>query len=321
MVFLARLAFVLCVCCLATVEVDAQSVATSTDSTHFDLRDVTCAEAEKFESRDRTFAGRLVEGAKVRPRQVDTTKGVLLFPVLLEGDEVWALVDSRSSGTLMSIAFAEAHGMEVQCASRRTKTSFADLPVGFVEEVQLEIPHQFAISAAFDAVDLSGMSEALGRDIAIVIGADLLRSFAFVYDGRRELIVFRGSGGITPRWADTIVYDLEGDTFAAEVEGRLLRLGVDLGSNSELLLARVIANEILGGRESYITRSVDASGSVARLKTYSSVSFRHDSFETTLTAKSIEQVLGGFDGLIGFPLFEGKQVLFDFGANQIVVAD
>jgi len=253
---------------------------------------------------------------------IDDALGVVFFTVEINGQKTTALLDTGADGTAIDLELAKQLGLEIRDTGTTAKTAFGSIPNKSVEALDLEVPGQFSLTGSIGAKDLSGFSRAIGRDVGVVIGFDLLRSMSFLLDSKRKRIVFIQSGAISPRNKANIRLPIEGNVLDGEISGQPVRLKVDLGSNSDVLVLEKSWADVLGERPTKeLGTSYDATGKKTSLTGIEDVELAIGPIVATIDVQRIPYEEESVDALLGYPIFKERVTVFDYPAGHITIIE
>ncbi len=255
---------------------------------------------------------------EIKYSNFDDQNGVILFEANLEGRDVLALLDTGSDYSLVSTSLIEELGISPQDVAESIRTTNSAQLSRRVPNLRFEHIDQYSMTRDFYTFDLSGMSQALGRRVDVVIGYDLLSQLSFVLDGKSKRILVLPSGLITPTDDRFAVIRLNGGVFEGSLNGRNTRFAVDLGSNSEISVYEP-AWERLFGNQHMVSRGriTDASGVTRAGEGIEGVQLSAFGASATVFVTKKPRENGNFDALVGYPLFHGRVTIFDYPRNVI----
>jgi hypothetical protein len=262
----------------------------------------------------------LQEQGKIKSAIFDDTKGIVLLRAILNEREVWAVLDTGSEATLIDIQFAEAAGLKVVGKGGGIETGKNTLARSIVHGVKLKIPGQFEIPADFNGVDLSGLAGALGIDVKVVLGRDVLNALSFYLDTKLKRIVFVPSRSMKVKDEQVIRILMTDGLLKGEINGIKATLAIDLGATGALQIQRGVWDRYIGNDVALgeIT-STDLTG-----KTYDSIFTQGVSIDlgplhSSFSAKQIPDLNPEFDAYLGYGFFQGHRILFDYAADEILI--
>ncbi len=251
----------------------------------------------------------------------DDSEGVITFQMLLNGREVWALLDTGSQATFVDVGFARELNLRVEEMSSKIRTRKRELPRSKIEGVELEVVGQFVVpSAILNGTDLSGISQALGKDIKIILGRELINAFAFYLDTRAKRIVFLPSGAMKLRDEQVTRLPMADGLLEGAINGVPALFSVDLGATGALQIRRgvwdrYISNDALLG----VVPSTDLSGESFDSIFTQGVTIDIGPLRSRFAAKQVRDLHDNFEGYIGYRYFSGRRVLFDYPAGEVLI--
>lgn len=250
----------------------------------------------------------------------DDEKGVITFKVVINGREVWALLDTGTTGTLVDTGLALELGLETVDLEEIVQAATGKLKRKKALGTELSVPGQFEATADFNATDLSGVSRALQKDIGILIGRDILNSIAFYLDTRKNRVLFIPSGALKYKKETAISINLDKGLFKGKINGNDANIGVDLGARGFLNISKEVwKNYIDKDTETFTTKTIDATGNSYNSIYVKNAELMIGKISGKIAAKRSIIPTKGIDAYIGYQFFKGQLVLFDYMADEIVI--
>jgi hypothetical protein len=254
--------------------------------------------------------------AEWQPLRFEAVHGVILVQATLNGRPATLLVDNGSARTLVDRAAAAQTGLRLSARPGGLQTGTARMATQLAEGLALDIPHVLAIHGSLPAADLSGMSAALGRPIAGVLGGDVLNRLAVLIRPAESTIGLVASGGVNPSAKAPRIPVLAGRVTAV-VDGHPVRLAIDLGFNGAVRLTDAVWATLPGA--AVASDRTDATG--AR----SATQVKRASFalgNVTTPAVPVDSGFAGadgVDGLLGFGFFSHAVTAIDATRGWLVI--
>ena len=257
------------------------------------------------------------------PAPYETVHGLILIRLGLLGKPVWALLDTGSTKSIVDLSFAEGAGLTVGPPEGSIALPSGEAPLRFVSGVRFIIPRQLGVTEAeFAALDLEGVSKTMGRKIDFVLGRDVLSRFAFTVDPVTQTLSFGKPGESAPPAGATAIPLVDQSRLEVTVAGKPIRVALDTGSTSTLVLNPQAWGRI-GPTGAALTtgRSGDGSGTVmlVRRAEVSEVSLggitRRDA---QVNVQPWPAALG--EGALGMGFLAGFPMMIDITAGKLWLA-
>ncbi|MES2097182.1 MAG: hypothetical protein V4459_10535 [Pseudomonadota bacterium] len=268
---------------------------------------------------EQTLAVRLVQGEGWAPLPYEPVKGVILLQAEILGQQGTVLLDNGTDRTLVDVHFAQRAGISLVDSRIGANTGLTRLSVLLAKGVTLTLPHTLTAQGEMPAIDLAPMSAALGRPIAAVIGGDLLdRVAVMVRPGKRQVAIV-GSGGITPGAGAIVIPVAKGNQVEAEINGRLVHLKIDLGSNGAVRLTDAAFDRV--NAAAVVSSGGSRTGADGIMRTTRAI--RADVRVGAVSAKNVSIDSGyaqsGADGLLGNGFLSHADMILDLQKGQLVL--
>lgn len=276
-------------------------------------------QSNKPELRNFTFEF-LQKNGEITSSVFNDDRGVIVFRVLVNGREVWALLDTGTGATLIDTRLARELGLETVRMGTPARTRTGTLERSKIVGVELLVPGQFRFPADFNGVDLSGASKALDKEIGVVIGRDILNAVSFYVDTAAKRIVFLPSKAMKFQEGQITRLTLKDGLLQGTINGIAANMEIDLGANGQLDIPQTKWDRyIQGDLELGINRKVDATGE-ARTDIYASnVELRLGSIIVQTRTSRVPELRDGIDAYVGYGFFNGRKVMFDYAASEVLV--
>lgn len=251
-----------------------------------------------------------------QPLSFEILRGVILIQATLNGRPATLLVDNGSARTLVDRAAAAQAGLRLSARSGSLQIGSARMTTHLAEGLALDMPHVLAIHGSLPAADLSGMSAALGRPIAGVLGGDVLDRLAVLIRPTEKTIGLVASGGVNPPTNAPRVPVVAGRVTAI-VGNHLVRLAIDLGFNGAVRLTDGAWAALPGA--AVASDRTDATG-VGHATQVKRATFALGNVTTPdLPVDSGFPDLEGVDGLLGYGFFSHAVTAIDVTRGWLVV--
>lgn len=243
----------------------------------------------------------------------------IFFRANVAGEDVWAMLDTGASQTLIDIEFARAAGLSFGSEEKAVRTSRVDLPTWRVFDVPILIPGQFeADHPRLAAVDMTAASQGTGRKIEFVLGEDFLRVLVVLVDPSKRTLQFAPSGSFKAP-SRAIMVMLENGSVQTEIAigGEKALVTIDTGFNGALSLspfawARIVPKDVAIG--SGMRRG--AGGRTYATKTARLPEIRIGALRITDVLVDESPAPSG-DGLLGMGILGRFRLALDIGMNKL----
>ena len=171
------------------------------------------------------------------PVSFELIHNVLVFRADLNGEPVWAILDNAMDSSLIDRKFASDHKIMIGAPLSPLVTPTGSVERRRADDVRVKISGQVEFTAPFSVVDLEFLKLATGRPIAMVLGKEYFANLVFVILPSKKTFEVAPSGSM--RLPPAIPFAALEDarpTLEIDVDGRKLKVLVDLGANSQLIL-------------------------------------------------------------------------------------
>lgn len=240
----------------------------------------------------------------------------MLVQATLNGRPATLLVDNGSARTLVDQTAAAQAGIRLFARTGGLQAGRARMATQLAQGVALDMPHVLAVDGSMPAADLSGMSAALGRPIAGILGGDVLGRLAVLIRPTEQTIGLVATGGVNPP-AKTPRIPIADGLVTAMIGGHPVRLAIDLGFGGVVRLTDSAWAALPG--TAVASDSIDATGarSATRAKQASFALGNVDA--PAVPVDSGYPGLDGADGLLGFGFFSHTVTAIDATRGWLVV--
>lgn len=217
-------------------------------------------------------------------------KELILLPAVIAGQKVEFLFDTGFSESLIDTGVARDRGIQLTKSLTSLQTGLSVMPTALAR-AHINIGGKLDIEGQFRAADLGPLSRALGTPVAGVLGADALAPFVVVVNPQQGWIAMGFPGKVNinaslkvdkkpestqdvttllPKVAlNSIPFGPDLVT-KAKINGRLVNLAIDYGSNGAVSLQETIWQQVIPpasrtGRTNDTTRAdgLKSSGEIA----------------------------------------------------------
>lgn len=292
---------------VACVAFAAQAIAFNTSQT-------SITQEENRADRDQGII-RFIHGSAVRPYPFENHASLIFLKGEIDGKSVNILLDNGSTSTILSEDAAQRLDIETFATNDTIETSLGQLQKRKTGLVELKVPTQFQILSSFSVVDFSEVSRALGRDIDLILGNNILGQIGYLVDPTYESLIFAKSGGlrIDAGLDEMITTELSEGRFDAKINGSPARLLIDLGSNYELTVFEHSWAKFFAGRdaEAQASKTMDAGGNIASVPFLTGINLKVSDFSTSVVATQGKDSDASSDGHVGTKFFRNSVVIID----------
>lgn len=256
-----------------------------------------------------------------QPISIDTSRGVVFFRVEMGERSVWALLDNGADDSVIDVDLARELGLDVGGRRGRIRTTHSSTRKRLVRGASVTAPGQFTFSGELDGANLGPASTAVGREIGVIIGMDILADIACLIDAPDREIQCARSGDLSVDGRPVIArFRQDNGLIAATINRRPARLELDLGSNRGVTIYRKSWRKFFAGtREVPMGRTFDMSGRMVASTGVRGVPVSLPPYEMLIDIQKTGFEADKGDGHLGFELFADKTTLFDFGAGAITI--
>lgn len=293
---------------LAAQAINAMASERSTaNDNKADDRSVTISALEDFEDRQPTY--------------FDSSLGVIIFDASVNGNDTIGILDTGSTSTFVNTHAATRWGLTFSEIEKKGEAIGGQFDVARLDDVvSIDFKGQIRAEAEFLAVDLSSASEAIGREIGVVIGMDVLSNLAFFIDKQYSRILFGSAETLTTNAPSAIALSLEGQYFNALINGKSAKFIFDTGSNfpASVVSKRwetYFPNADLTNFASSVSLIGDQSSS--RGVENASVKFAGITMNTGVKIQDIDNV--EHEAALGYPSLELGIFLFNYPKETIYI--
>ena len=192
----------------------------------------------------------------------------------MEGREVWAVLDNGAERTVIDAGFANAAGLHVGLPVDQMRLATGGATkTGRVANVHIVLTGQGSIEATLASADLTYLSKVTGRPISLVLGKEVLLSFALVVLPSKKTFEFWPSSTLTlppeaprlmiPPTAAPVILDNGIPQVRVSLGGKPALLAVDLGDSHVVSLDQSAWHRL--GLDGFATIGGTAAGADGRV--------------------------------------------------------
>ncbi|WP_299196485.1 retropepsin-like aspartic protease [uncultured Erythrobacter sp.] len=251
---------------------------------------------------------------------VDLSKGVVFFKALVNGQEVWILLDNGAANTVIDTSLAEAVGSDLTVLQNGIRAPSGQLETRVARQINLNIPTQIEFTADLYAVDFEPISARIGRRIGLVLGNDVLSNLTYVVDPQFSRVLFVPSGTMNLSGGNIQNLTMVNGVIDTLVDGKPARLKLDLGSNHQLTIFEHSWENFFSDNVGVErTMSADATGNVRASEVRQNTRLDVGRFSAIVRTTRLDHPDDSIDGHIGFPYFLDKLVVVDEAAGKLTI--
>jgi len=272
--------------------------------------------AHRTAEPDLRFAG----AAQRRSLPYETSRGLIFVRGNVAGREVWVLIDTGASRTIVDAGLARAAGLATEAATASLATPSGPLAAQRVRNLRLGFPGRMdaRLPLALSA-DLGPVSAMLGRRVEAVLGWDILARVAMLVDPAGATLEFGESGMLSPPAGAASVPLSTRGRIPVRVGKENVSLLVDLGSNHNVGLCADAWARL--APEGAATRPIEVGHGQGRREARRAgvlpqVIMGHATFRNVSTAIEPGRPEEG-DGHVGLGLLSGLVFMLDAGAGRM----
>lgn len=269
------------------------------------------------------FKAGLVRPEVKRPAPYETVAGLILVRANISGKEGWAMLDTGSARSVIDLATAQARGLSVGPPQGSMATPSGDQPFRLVSGGTFVIDKQVGVfEADLVALDLTAPSTNMGRKIEFILGLDVLSRFTVTIDPASRTLAFGRSGETAPPAGASAIPLIDQWKLDVSVAGQPIRVGLDTGSTSTLVLNPEAWGRI-GPKDAALAsgRVSDVSGTqmLARIAEVSEVSVGGFSRrDARVNVQPWPAAMG--EGALGMGFLAGHPMMIDMPAGKLWIA-
>jgi hypothetical protein len=246
------------------------------------------------------------------PTPIELVRGGVFFQANVNGRTVWAVLDNGADRTAIDRGLVRELGLVDRPGSNDASTPMGPLKSTLVDGVSVEVPRQIAFRDTLVGLDLSSLSDKIGRRIGLVLGNEILANLAYYIDTKNMKLYLRQSGKIIPNKAVTRTPIVQGRLVDVRINGSPYRLEIDLGFNGTVSLSdrawrRVVAPNNLAGS----SRTFDAGGRENATMLSQPVRFDMAGITAMVPVSTQYADRFGADRFVGMGLFRHFNTLID----------
>jgi hypothetical protein len=247
------------------------------------------------------------------PTNIELLQGHVFFQAKVNGQTVWALLDNGLDRTVIAASLAR----ELRLSSNPGFAGTVVTPRGKLETtlipgVSVDIPGQLSFKDDLLSVDLSTISDKIGRQIGLVLGAEVLSNSSYYIDTKNMRLYIRPSGKITLNKVVPRVPLDQGALVDVRINDLPLRLLIDLGFSGTVQLSdRAWRRVVPPGSVTSSGTGYDAGGRESAVTLSPPLRFQMGEIAATMPISTQRDDIPGADGWIGMGFFRHFNTLID----------
>lgn len=281
-------------------------------------------EASQFRSDvNAKVKGRMLPKEQRAPVAYESPNGGLFFRANIAGREVWAMLDTGATYSLMDIELARSAGLSIGTPEKSVETPSGEVTMQLVSDVPILIPGQFQVHyPRLAGVDLTPVSNDAGREIDFILGQEFLRPLVIIVDPTKRMFFLAPSGSFrAPRGA--IEVDLQSETepqieLTIHNEKALVTLGTGLYDQLALApaaWARILPDGVSVGADK--TSANDAEGQPVAKRSAMLPEVQIGSLRLTNVQVTKSSIPGEVDGILGMGILGKFRFALDISKAKL----
>ncbi|MFT4252989.1 MAG: pepsin/retropepsin-like aspartic protease family protein [Caulobacter sp.] len=169
----------------------------------------------------------------------ELVNGYVVFKAKAAGQEVWALLDTGVTNSLIDTTLAKTAGLPIETLPGEIRTSTGvKVPKRIARNASFTVENQLSVQAdAFGAMDLTAVSAMVGRKIGFVMGFDMIAISTLQLDPAAKTLDLRPGGSLRPQ-TGTVPVKVVDRQFWIEIQvgDKPVQVYLDTGSSVPLSL-------------------------------------------------------------------------------------
>jgi predicted aspartyl protease len=283
----------------------------------------TAAQTSVPQSDEPKFALRAVPKEQRAPVVYESAAGAIAFKANIAGREVWAMLDTGATNSIMDIELARMANLAVGPQEKPVRTPRGELMMQRVSDVPILIPGQFeTLYPGLAAVELGAVSKLAGRKIEFILGRDFLRSLVLLVDPGKRTFQLAPSGSFkAPPAAAMSLHHPTTPQIEVVIGSEKLVVSMDTGFNGQLNLTPAAWERIVPKGAATGTRfTTGADGKTHVKKTVLLPEIAIGSLRMTDVEVGESPVSGEGDGLVGMGLLGKFRFALDIKMGKLWVS-
>lgn len=255
-----------------------------------------------------------------KPTSIELVYGGIFFQVEVNGRLIWAMLDNGLDRSTIDSGFARQLGLRADIDPGSLSTLNQVLLTSLVHGAMVNVANQLNFQADLVGTDLKPLSALIGRPIGFVLGNEYLSNLAYFIDTQNWRLYLRRSGKIRPNTVSTRVPLVQGKLIDATLNGKPVRLKLDLGFNGTVKLSRdAWLRSVPANSPTRHSSSFDASGRKSATTLALSADFRLGEIRATMPVSTDQGNMLGTDGFIGMGFFRYFNTLVDTPRGEMML--
>jgi hypothetical protein len=178
------------------------------------------------------------------PLPFERFHGLIFFPARINGVEATVMLDNGSP-TSIDAEFARKAGLSPLRNLSNGKTSTGELSRQLMQGAVIDIPHLVTVSGPIQAVDFRPLAGLIGHRVDAMLGGDTLKVMALALMPGSQTLVLVPTGAAHINGPAATLPLVENDQVAAQIDGKPVKLAIDLGSNDTVSLFQAAWQRII----------------------------------------------------------------------------
>ena len=266
----------------------------------------------KFLNKSKTYA----------PLKFDSSNDVIILPVIVNGMDTWAILDTEAGATVVDIELAKQTGVEKTGRKFTVKAGASEEKVDVYNGIDLKVPGQFQINAELPALDLSSLSRKLEKNIGVIIGFNIIKELSIFINTKNNFIQFRGSGNIYFGERPHYNIEIENGIINGNINDKKAKFRIDTGANGKLTIAKKDWSNYIP--KNAILKTVQSTNIFGKnsLKIYAEdVSISLGPKITTRNIRTTRSTITNqkINAYIGYGFLKGRIVILDYSKGRLSI--
>jgi hypothetical protein len=254
------------------------------------------------------------------PIPFERVRDEIFFKAKINGIEATVLLDNGTDTTEIDTGFAARAGSKTH-GTGVVRTGTANIPVRMVDNVKVVIPHHLTVSGTVVAADLSALAKIIGHPVDAVLGGDVVNANAMALMNDKRQLYLMPSGKIAANAKGVIVPLVNNGEIAAEINGKPVRLFIDLGANGDVILSDGSWGRVIPVNAPVTTSRFTTGDGIIRERKRSTGNAVQIGGSTARGIEVNSEVRDprGLDGSIGNAFLSHYNVMFDAPARKLLL--
>jgi hypothetical protein len=170
------------------------------------------------------------------PLHYERVKEIVFFQAKINGIDASVMLDNGAP-TSIDVTFARTAGLTAVRELSKGKTPTAKITRNLLKGANIEVPHLLEISGPVQSAHFQALSKAIGHPVDAILGGDALSVLALTMFPGSQTLVLAPSGSVKVNGSVSTLPLVNGDQIDAQVDGKPVKLAIDLGSNDTVALS------------------------------------------------------------------------------------